>query len=68
MMPQSQGLMDDLESAPNFGEVFKDLAAMALYNRHFSWLFKPLLSLPWGIVRHFMSSPMQSFMDIETVR
>ena len=50
MMPHSSNYLSD-DDAPNFGKMFKTLAVVALWNRHFPWFFMIMSAIPHWIVK-----------------
>lgn len=59
MMPLSSNYLAG-DDAPQFGKMFKTLARVALWNRHFPWLFSMMSAIPHCIVR----STAGSFVDV----
>lgn len=59
MMPLSSNYLAG-DDAPQFGKMFKILARVALWNRHFPWLFSMMSAIPHCIVK----SAAASFVDV----
>lgn len=59
MMPLSSNYLVG-DDAPQFGKMFKTLARVALWNRHFPWLFSMMSAIPHWIVK----STAASFIDV----
>ena len=59
MMPLSSNHLTG-DDAPQFGKMFKTLARVALWNRHFPWLFSMMSAIPHCIVKRTADS----FVDV----
>jgi len=59
MMPLSSNYLAG-DDVPPFGKMFKTLAQVALWNRHFPWLFSMMSTIPHCIIK----STAASFVDV----